>query len=71
MKPKEAYRYICAKFHGEGSGMKKVERRKRRELEETRTKEQQNNGGKLLSMLSKHQSESGEAFMTLSMNGKK
>ena len=33
MKPKEAYRYICAKFHGEGSGMKKVERRKRRELE--------------------------------------
>ena len=49
MKPKEAYRYICAKFHGEGSGLKKVEKRKRRELEETRMKEQQNNGGRLLS----------------------
>ncbi len=30
MKPKEAYRYICAKFHGEGSGKNKIEMRKRR-----------------------------------------
>ena len=30
MKPKEAYRYICAKFHGEGPSKKKVEIRKRR-----------------------------------------
>jgi U4/U6.U5 tri-snRNP-associated protein 1 len=33
MKPKEAYRYICAKFHGEGPSKNKVEMRKKRELE--------------------------------------
>ena len=32
MKSKEAYRYICAKFHGEGSSKNKVEIRKKREL---------------------------------------
>ena len=71
MKPKEAYRYICAKFHGEGSGMKKVERRKRRELEETRAKEQANSGGKLLAMLGRHQAESGQAHMTLDLSGRR
>jgi hypothetical protein len=55
MKPKEAFRYICAKFHGEGPGKNKVEMRKRRELEELRMKESQNSGGKLLGLLSKHQ----------------
>lgn len=55
MKPKEAYRYICAKFHGEGPSKNKVEMRKRRELEELRSKERQNEGGQLLGMLQKHQ----------------
>lgn len=56
MKPKEAYRYICAKFHGEGPSKNKVEIRKKRELEELRMKSQSNAGGQLLKLLEKHQS---------------
>lgn len=32
MTPKEAFRYMCWIFHGEGPGKNKIEKRKRREL---------------------------------------
>lgn len=70
MKPKEAYRYICAKFHGEGASKNKIEIRKRRELEELRVKQNLNEGGKLLKMLEQHQEKTNEAHLVLNIGGK-
>ncbi len=58
MKPKEAFRYLCATFHGEGPGQNKIEKRKKKQLLELQMKERQNTDGQLLNLLSEHQRKS-------------
>jgi U4/U6.U5 tri-snRNP-associated protein 1 len=70
MKPKEAYRYICAKFHGEGPSKNKVEIRKKRELEDLRVKQNLSEGGQLMKMLEQHQQKSSEAHLVLNLGSK-
>lgn len=59
MKPKEAFRYMSAIFHGQGPGKNKIEKIKKKELLEMRMKEAANQPGKLMTLLEKHQAKTG------------
>ena len=65
MKPKEAFRYQSAIFHGSGSGKNKIEKVLRKNIQEMKAKETTNEGGKLLKLLEKSQEETGQAHLVL------
>lgn len=48
MKPKEAFRYICSAFHGEGPGKNKIEKRRKKEMMEQKIKLKANSEGSLM-----------------------
>ena len=59
MKPKEAFRYMSAIFHGQGPGKNKIEKIKKKELMEMKIKEAANSQSKLMGLLEKHQTKTG------------
>lgn len=70
MKPKEAFRYLSAIFHGQGPGKNKIEKIKKKEILEMKMKEAASQPGKLMTLLEKHQGKTGEAHMVVQLGSK-
>lgn len=70
MTPKEAFRYMCWIFHGEGPGKNKIEKRKMKELVNQKIRIMQSGDSTMMRLLNEHQKRTGEAHMVFKQQKK-